>query len=116
SANMNQSGIYHHYMAAVVPFLMIAAIKGTYEFPRFLRRYAPRLRPATIQRALFASMIVSTALMFVLFNPFLFIPREPYAPTYGWESGASLDGLHSAEALIPLDSCLTTANNIASKY
>lgn len=49
-------------------------------------------------------------------SPFIFIPREPYAPIYGWESGASVEGLHATEALIPRDSCLVASNNITAHY
>jgi hypothetical protein len=54
--------------------------------------------------------------MAVVYNPFTNIPREPYAPVYGWESGANVAALQAAEPLIPPESCLTASNNIASKY
>ncbi len=116
SANLNQSGIYHQYMADVVPFLMIAAIQGSYELKTFVRRLGLRLRSLFIQRATFSTMITATLVMFVAFNPFFFIPRAPYAPSYGWEGGASLEGLRAAEALVPPNSCLTASNNITAHY
>jgi uncharacterized membrane protein len=116
SAKLDQSSIFHQYMADVVPFLMVAAIKGVYDVGAVTRRIGLRLRPPVVRWGFFAAMTVGTLLMAILFNPFYFIPREPYTPIYGWESGASLDGLRAAEALIPPDSCLTTANNIAAHY
>jgi uncharacterized membrane protein len=116
SANLNQSSVYHQYMADVVLFLMIAAIQGTYEAPNLIRRLGLKFRPATVRRALLVAMSIGTLLSFALFNPFFFVPREPYAPIYGWESGASLAGLRAAEALIPPDSCLTASNNITAHY
>ncbi len=116
STNLNQSSVYHQYMADVVPFLMIAAIKGTYEARTRFSQLGIKLRPIFIQRMLFALMVADTLVLFALFGPFTFIPRAPYAPIYGWQSGASLAGLEAASALIPSDSCLTTSNNIAAHY
>ncbi len=116
SANLNQSSVYHQYMADAVPFLMVAAIQGSYDASSPVRRLRLKFRPATVRRALLAAMGVGTLLSFALFNPFFFVPREPYAPIYGWESGASLEGLRAAEALIPPDSCLTASNNITAHY
>jgi len=116
STRISQSSVYHHYMADVVPFLLIASIKGTHELPTLLRKIGARMRPVSVQRAILIAMSTATALLFVIFNPFTFIPREPYAPIYGWESGASLDGLNAVGALIPADACLTTSNNIAAHY
>jgi uncharacterized membrane protein len=114
SAQPDQSGIFHQYMADILPFLMIAAIKGTYS----ALSYAPRLRlrRVALQRVLLVGMLASTLIMFIAFNPFVFVPRFPYSPVWGWEPGASLDGLRAAEKMIPPDSCLTTANNIAAHY
>jgi uncharacterized membrane protein len=116
SANLNQSGIYHQYMADVVPFLMVAAIKGSYEVRKVAQRLRLKMRPIAVQRILLAGMLASSLTFFVVFNPFTFIPREPYAPIYGWESGASLNGLNAAQALIPPDSCLTTSDNVSAHY
>jgi uncharacterized membrane protein len=116
SANLNQSSVYHQYMADVVPFLMIGAIQGTHDAPNLIRRLGLKFRVATVRRALLVAMSIGTLLSFVLFNPFFFVPREPYAPIYGWEGGASLSGLRAAEALIPPDSCLTASNNITAHY
>ncbi|MEP7290103.1 MAG: DUF2079 domain-containing protein [Chloroflexota bacterium] len=116
SANLNQSGIYHQYLSDVVPFLMVAAIKGAYEVPALARRLKLRLRPIAVQRSVLAGMIAGTLAMFTLFNPFFFVPREPYAPIYGWESGASIEGLRAVEKMIPPESCLTASNNITARY
>jgi uncharacterized membrane protein len=116
SSRLSQSSVYHHYMCDVIPFLFVGAIKASHELGDRLRRIGLRVRPRTVQRATFIGMFTATLLMFIVFNPFFFIPRDPYAPIYGWESGASLDGLRAAEAMIPAESCLTTSNNIAAHY
>ena len=89
-------------MTDVVPFLIIAAIKASRDLVTRARRF--RLRPAAMQRALFAGMFGASLLLFAVFNPFIFTPRAPYGPIYGWESGASLDGLRAAESVIPAES------------
>jgi hypothetical protein len=61
-------------------------------------------------------MVASTLIMFIAFNPFLFVPHFPYSPVWGWEPGPSLDGLRAAEKQISQDSCLTADNNIAAHY
>jgi uncharacterized membrane protein len=120
SANLNQVSIYHHYMANVVPFLMIAAIKGTYDAQTNARKIRSniglKLRPQFVSRLLLTGMVAATVLMFVIFNPLTFIPREPYAPIYGWEAGASLEGLNAVKPLIPPESCLTASNNVTTHY
>src|SRR5258708_12724789 len=103
-------------MADVVPFLIVAAIKGSYELRKLAQRLRLKMRPMTIQRIVLVGMLASSLTFFVVFNPFTFIPREPYAPIYGWESGASLAGLRAVEHLIPPDSCLTASDNIAAHY
>jgi uncharacterized membrane protein len=115
SANLNQSGLFHQYMADAVPFIMIAAIKGSYALQKEIRTYL-RLHPTTAPRLILFGMLAGTITMFVLYNPFTYVPTEPYAPIYGWEPGASLSGLRAAEAIIPADSCLTASNNIAAHY
>ncbi|HVO41320.1 MAG TPA: DUF2079 domain-containing protein, partial [Aggregatilineales bacterium] len=116
STRISQSSIYHHYMCDVVPFLFVATIRASRDLGGRLRGIGLKVRPIAVQRATFGGMFTASLLMAVIFNPFTFVPREPYAPIYGWESGASLDGLRAAEARIPPDACLTTSNNIAAHY
>jgi uncharacterized membrane protein len=96
--------------------LFIAGIKGSCELPEFVHRLGIHLRRMTIYRVTLIGIIASTVLMFMIFNPIFFVPREPYAPIYGWEAGASLEGLRAAEKVISAESCLTTSNNIAAHY
>ena len=103
-------------MCDVIPFLFIAAIKASHDLGEWLRKRGLRIRPIAAERAAFGGMFVASTLMIVIFNPFTYIPRDPYGPIYGWESGASLDGLHAAESLIPPDGCLTASNNITTHY
>ncbi len=112
SANPNQSSVYHHYMADVVPFLMIASIKGLYGMNHWRRSMQPRL----VQRIALVFCSIMTAGLFAVFGPLAYLPKEPLAPIYVLQSGASLAGLRAAEALVNDERCLTASNNIAAHY
>jgi uncharacterized membrane protein len=120
SSSLNQSGIFHQYMLPVVPFLMIAAIYALDRAQRRLtmlfRRLHLRFRNAFAERLVLIMATALTLVSFVLYNPFLYVPREPYTPIYGWEPGASVAALEKARTLIPSDGCLVAANNIAAHY
>lgn len=112
SANLNQSSVYHHYMMNVVPFLLIASIKGIHGLSRLKLPIHPRLA----QRIVLIFCLVMTGALLVFFGPFTYIPSEPYAPIYTLQAGASLDGLRAVEPLVADQRCLTASNNIAAHY
>jgi uncharacterized membrane protein len=112
SMNMNQNSVYHHYMMNVVPFLLIAAIKGIHG----LRRGKTFIRVNLAQRTAFTFCILMTLGLFAFFGPLAYTPKAPFAPIYTIQQEASLIGLRAAEALLDDSACLTASNNIAAHY
>ncbi|MCC7448256.1 MAG: DUF2079 domain-containing protein [Anaerolineae bacterium] len=116
STTIVQSGIYHQYMADVIPFLVVAAIRGSYRLWKWSQRIKWRISPVWTQRLLMVGMVAATLVVFLRYNPFTTIPPEPYGKIWGWENGASLAGLQAADALVPKDGCIAATNNIAPRY
>jgi uncharacterized membrane protein len=96
-------------MANIIPFVVIAAIKGSYIVWQWAE-HLTLIRPIAIRRMLLILLAVVSLLTFIFFNPF-FLPKPLYA-----ESGASFAGLNAVSAQISPDECLITANNIAPHY
>jgi uncharacterized membrane protein len=120
SSSLNQSGIFHQYMLPVVPFLFIAAIYALAPAQRYLTTLLRRLRfhprPGFATRLLLILATAFTLTIFVIYNPFLYVPHDPYSPIYGWEVGANVSALERARALIAPEGCLIAANNIGAHY
>jgi uncharacterized membrane protein len=104
-----QTSVYYQYMANIIPFVVIAAIKGSHDVWQWAERLT-LIHPITVRRALIILLTVGSLLTFILFNPFLQLE------TFHSKLGASLAGLNAVGAEISPDECLITANNIASHY
>ncbi len=112
SMNMNQNSVYHHYMMNVVPFLLIASIKGIYGLRR--GKTFVRVNLAQVTAFAFCALMMSGLLAF--FGPLTYTPKAPFAPIYTIQSGASVAGLRAVEPYIEDAACLTASNNIAAHY
>ena len=105
----SQSSIYFHYIAPMIPILIVASIKGT----AWLRE---RLAGRVDARVLPAWLAATSLLAWGIDVPFTTLIEEPYYPVYGLEQFINRQAFNEARALIPEGAPLSTTMAFAPHF
>ncbi|MDX1414395.1 MAG: DUF2079 domain-containing protein, partial [Candidatus Promineifilaceae bacterium] len=101
SGKPSQSSIYFQYLAPVVPFIFIAAIKGAAR----LQGWLGRVRASWIISVLIGLGIL---LAWIWDNPFTQTITSPYFQIYGLEPVIDREAFDQAQAILPPDASVAT--------
>lgn len=105
SETPSQSSIYFQYISPVIPFLFVAAIRGT---AWLQRRLAGSLARPKQRLLITAWLAISVLAAWLLDNPFTQTIDTPYFPVYALEQTTDRQPFDEASALLPPQAPLAT--------